>query len=115
MVIASLELCKQTQSFDRRRIDSFDMRSFVLLLLTPSIAVAGVLRVEFSDYMESLNLMNHYLGFDNKEMACTAANEADSYLKSYLFRFQQQWPDIDWDKQQAGVKTVVDYCKKIGF
>ena len=91
------------------------MRKLLILLMTPSIAVAGAFRVEFTDYMESLKLMNHYLGFENKEMACTAANEADSYLKSYLLRFQQEWPDVNWDEHQAGVENVVDYCNKIGF
>ena len=91
------------------------MRKLLILLLTPSIATAGVLRVELSDYMESLNLMNHYLGFENKEMACTAAEEANSHLKSYLVRFQKEWPDIDWNEQRAGVKNVVDHCDKIGF
>ena len=96
-------------------INSFHLRILILLLLPSSIAAAGDLRVEFSDYTESLKLMNHYLGFENKEMACTAANEADSYLKSYLLRFQQEWPDVNWDEHQAGVENVVDYCNKIGF
>ena len=92
------------------------MRKLLILFLAPSIASAEVLlRAEFSDYMDSLKNMNHYLGFENKEPACSAADEANARLKSYLLRFQQEWPDVNWDEHQAGVENVVDYCNKIGF